>query len=159
MPTKKVTKAFVVPDDVGGRFSVLTAVGLLPIAVSGADIDALMQGAATAQKEFDNDDFKDKRLLQICCNQKYALPQGQNYGVMVSYEPAYTMMSEWFKQLFAESEGKDNKGIFPASCYLLNRPSFTLVSTFRTADAQCLKLLFSLINVKRSYSRYRPDKC
>ena len=108
-------ETFVVPDDVGGRFSVLTAVGLLPIAVSGADIDALMQGAATAQKEFDNDDLKTNDCYKYAAIRNMLYRKGKTMEVMVSYEPAYTMMSEWFKQLFAESEGKDNKGIFPAS--------------------------------------------
>ena len=108
-------ETFVVPDDVGGRFSVLTAVGLLPIAVSGANIDALMQGAATAQKEFDNDDLKTNDCYKYAAIRNMLYRKGKTMEVMVSYEPAYTMMSEWFKQLFAESEGKDNKGIFPAS--------------------------------------------
>ena len=108
-------ETFVVPDDLGGRFSVLTAVGLLPIAVSGADIDALMQGAATAQKEFDNDDLKTNDCYKYAAIRNMLYRKGKTMEVMVSYEPAYTMMSEWFKQLFAESEGKDNKGIFPAS--------------------------------------------
>ena len=108
-------ETFVVPDDVGGRFSVLTAVGLLPIAVSGADIDALMQGAATAQQEFDNDDLATNDCYKYAALRNILYRKGKTMEVMVSYEPAYTMMSEWFKQLFAESEGKDNKGIFPAS--------------------------------------------
>ena len=108
-------ETFVVPDDVGGRFSVLTAVGLLPIAAAGIDIDALMKGAYDAMKEYENDDV----LSNDCC--KYAairnilLRAGKNVEMMVSYEPDFTMMNEWFKQLFGESEGKDNKGIFPAS--------------------------------------------
>lgn len=108
-------ETFVVPDDVGGRFSVLTAVGLLPIAAAGIDIDALMNGAADAMKAYDNSDV----LVNDCC--KYAairnilLRKGKNVEMMVSYEPDFTMMNEWFKQLFGESEGKDNKGIFPAS--------------------------------------------
>ena len=109
-------ETFVVPDDVGGRFSVLTAVGLLPIAVSGADIDALMQGAATAQKEFDNDDLMTNDCYKYAAIRNILYRKGKTMEVMVSYEPAYTMMSEWFKQLYAESEGKDNKGIFPAAC-------------------------------------------
>ena len=92
-----------------------TAVGLLPIAVSGADIDALMQGAATAQKEFDNDDLATNDCYKYAALRNILYRKGKTIEVMVSYEPAYTMMSEWFKQLFAESEGKDNKGIFPAS--------------------------------------------
>ena len=108
-------QTFVVPDNVGGRYSVLTAVGLLPIAVAGIDIDALMQGARDAmEKYFSGDVMKDD-----CC--KYAAIRnilyrsGRKIEMMISYEPSYTMMNEWFKQLFGESEGKDGKGIFPAS--------------------------------------------
>lgn len=115
MADKEGYQTFVVPDDVGGRFSVLTAVGLLPIAVAGVDIDALMNGAADAMKKYENADV----LSNDCC--KYAairnilLRKGKNVEMMVSYEPDFTMMNEWFKQLFGESEGKDNKGIFPSS--------------------------------------------
>lgn len=108
-------QTFAVPDNVGGRYSVLTAVGLLPIAVAGIDIDALMQGARDAmEKYFSGDVMKDD-----CC--KYAAIRnilyrsGRKIEMMISYEPSYTMMNEWFKQLFGESEGKDGKGIFPAS--------------------------------------------
>ncbi len=108
-------ETFVVPDNVGGRYSVLTAVGLLPIAVAGIDIDSLMNGAHDAMKEYENTDI----LSNDCC--KYAairnilLRKGKNVEMMVSYEPDFTLMNEWFKQLFGESEGKDNKGIFPSS--------------------------------------------
>ena len=108
-------ETFVVPDDVGGRYSVLTAVGLLPIAAAGIDIDAIMAGARDAMAEYENADV----LNNVCC--RYAAIRnilhrnGKNVEMMVSYEPDYTMMNEWFKQLFGESEGKDNKGIFPAS--------------------------------------------
>ena len=108
-------ETFVVPDDVGGRFSVLTAVGLLPIAVSGADIDALMQGAQKAQEELANDDLMTNDCYKYAAIRNILYRKGKTMEIMVSYEPAYTMMSEWFKQLFGESEGKDNKGIFPAS--------------------------------------------
>ena len=84
-----------------------------------------MQGAATAQKEFDNDDLKTNDCYKYAAIRNMLYRKGKTMEVMVSYEPAYTMMSEWFKQLFAESEGKDNKGIFPRKRYLLNRPSFT----------------------------------
>lgn len=108
-------ETFVVPDDVGGRYSVLTAVGLLPIAAAGIDIDRLMLGAADAMRRYENDDV----LTNDCC--RYAAIRnilyrgGKSIEMMVSYEPDYTMMNEWFKQLFGESEGKENKGIFPAS--------------------------------------------
>lgn len=108
-------QTFVVPDNVGGRYSVLTAVGLLPIAVAGIDIDALMQGARDAMKKY----FSGDVMKDDCC--KYAAIRnilyrsGRKIEMMISYEPSYTMMNEWFKQLFGESEGKDGKGIFPAS--------------------------------------------
>jgi len=108
-------ETFVVPDDVGGRFSVLTAVGLLPIAVAGADIDALMAGAQKAQADFDNDDVFTNDCYKYAALRNCLYRKGKTTEVLVSYEPAFTMMSEWFKQLYGESEGKDNKGIFPAS--------------------------------------------
>ena len=112
---KEGYETFVVPDDVGGRFSVLTAVGLLPIAVSGADIDALMQGAQQAQKELDNDDVMTNDCYKYAAIRNILYRKGKTMEIMVSYEPAYTMMAEWFKQLYGESEGKDNKGIYPSS--------------------------------------------
>lgn len=108
-------ETFVVPDDVGGRFSVLTAVGLLPIAVAGADIDALMAGAQKAQADFDNDDVFTNDCYKYAALRNCLYRKGKTTEVLVSYEPAFSMMSEWFKQLYGESEGKDNKGIFPAS--------------------------------------------
>jgi glucose-6-phosphate isomerase len=107
-------ETFVIPDDVGGRFSVLTAVGLLPIAVAGCDIDALMKGAAKAQQElcadFDNNDCYKYAALRNILYRK-----GKSVEMLVSYDPSFVMMSEWYKQLFGESEGKDNKGILPDS--------------------------------------------
>ncbi len=107
-------ETFVIPDDVGGRFPVLTAVGLLPIAVAGCDIDALMKGAAKAQADFcadfDNNDCYKYAALRNILHRK-----GKSVEMLVSYDPSFVMMSEWYKQLFGESEGKDNKGIFPAS--------------------------------------------
>ena len=108
-------ETFVVPDDVGGRYSVLTAVGLLPIAVSGADIDALMQGAAEAQKEYDNPDLFTNDCYQYAAARNILYRKGKEIEILVSYEPGFTMMNEWWKQLYGESEGKDGKGLFPAS--------------------------------------------
>ena len=107
-------ETFVIADDIGGRFSVLTAVGLLPIAVAGCDIDAIMAGAKKAQdelcKDFDNNDcYKYAAIRNILYS------KNKSVELLVSYDPSFTMMAEWFKQLFGESEGKDNKGIFPAS--------------------------------------------
>lgn len=115
LATKEGYESFVVPDDVGGRYSVLTAVGLLPIAVSGADIDALMAGAAQAQKEFDNPDLDTNECYKYAAIRNILYRKGKEIEVLVSYEPCYTLMCEWWKQLFGESEGKDNKGLFPAS--------------------------------------------
>lgn len=108
-------ETFVVPDDVGGRFSVLTAVGLLPIAVAGCDIDALMAGARKAQEELCDTDLDKNDCYKYAAARNILLRQGRSVEMMVSYEPQYAMMSEWWKQLFGESEGKDGKGLFPAS--------------------------------------------
>ncbi len=107
-------ETFVIPDDVGGRFSVLTAVGLLPIAVAGCDIDALMKGAAKAQADFCAD-FDDNDCYKYAALRNILYRKGKSVEMLVSYDPNFVMMSEWYKQLFGESEGKDNKGIFPAA--------------------------------------------
>ncbi|MGN0576225.1 MAG: glucose-6-phosphate isomerase [Ruminococcus sp.] len=107
-------ETFVIPDDVGGRFSVLTAVGLLPIAVAGCDIDALMRGAAKAQKDF-SADFDNNDCYKYAALRNILYRKGKSVEMLVSYDPSFVMMSEWYKQLFGESEGKDNKGIFPSA--------------------------------------------
>ena len=108
-------ETFVVPDDVGGRFSVLTAVGLLPIAVRIDIRIALMAGAAAAQAEYNNPDMETNPCYQYAAVRNILYRKGKSTEVMVSYEPCYTMMNEWWKQLYGESEGKDHKGLFPAS--------------------------------------------
>ena len=109
-------ETFVVPDDVGGRFSVLTAVGLLPIAVAGIDIDALMQGAADARAELTKTDDIDKNdALKYAAIRTVLYRKGLVTEIMVGYEPYTLMLCEWWKQLFGESEGKDHKGILPDS--------------------------------------------
>ena len=108
-------ETFVVPDDVGGRFSVLTAVGLLPIAVAGIDIDELMQGAASASHTYVDADITKNDCYRYAAIRNILYRKGKNVEVMASYEPFSAMFSEWWKQLFGESEGKDQKGIFPAS--------------------------------------------
>ena len=108
-------ETFVVPDDVGGRYSVLTAVGLLPIAVSGADIDAMMKGAADAREAFMNPDIESNDCYKYAALRNILLRKGKGIEMLTAYEPRMTMMAEWFKQLYGESEGKDNKGLFPAS--------------------------------------------
>lgn len=108
-------ESFVVPDDVGGRFSVLTAVGLLPIAVSGCDIDKLMDGAASAREKFQDPCLESNDCYKYAATRQILLRKGKQIEMLVAYEPRFTMMAEWFKQLFGESEGKDNKGLFPTS--------------------------------------------
>ena len=108
-------ECFVVPDDVGGRYSVLTAVGLLPIAASGADIDALMKGAAAAREEYSVADLDKNDCYRYAVIRNALYNKGKQIELLVAYEPRFAMMNEWFKQLFGESEGKNNKGLFPAS--------------------------------------------
>ena len=107
-------ETFVVPDDVGGRFSVLSAVGLLPIAVAGTDIEALMSGARDAMNAFDKRDMSNP-VWQYVAARNLLYRQGKKIELFCSYEPSYSFVGEWLKQLFGESEGKDGKGIFPAS--------------------------------------------
>ena len=108
-------ETFVVPDDVGGRYSVLTAVGLLPIAAAGIDIDAMMQGANDARKAYTDPDMKKNDCYKYAAIRNILYRKGKAVEMMVAYEPDYTMMNEWFKQLFGESEGKDGKGLYPSS--------------------------------------------
>ena len=108
-------ESFVVPDDVGGRYSVLTAVGLLPIAVAGIDIRALMQGAADARKALSVKDINTNTAMRYAAIRNLLLRSGKTTEVLVGYEPYMLMMNEWWKQLYGESEGKEEKGIFPAS--------------------------------------------
>ena len=108
-------ETFVVPDDVGGRYSVLTAVGLLPIAVAGIDIDKMMQGAQDAREAYSVCDIQKNDCYKYAAMRNILYRKGKSVEMMVAYEPDFTMMNEWFKQLFGESEGKDNKGIFPSS--------------------------------------------
>ncbi len=108
-------QTFVVPDDVGGRFSVLTAVGLLPIAVSGADIDALMAGAASARERAINAPFEENDSMLYAALRNVLYQKGKSIEILANYEPCVHYVSEWWKQLYGESEGKDQRGIFPAS--------------------------------------------
>ena len=108
-------ETFVIPDDVGGRYSVLTAVGLLPIAVAGCDIDALMAGARKAQEELQDPDLDKNPCYRYAAIRNALYRKGKAIEILVSYEPAFVQMAEWYKQLFGESEGKDNKGLFPAA--------------------------------------------
>ena len=108
-------ETFVVPDDVGGRYSVLTAVGLLPIAVAGIDIDAMMKGAKDARSDFSTSSVSNNPAVRYAAIRNILLNKGKSTEILVGYEPYLLMLNEWWKQLYGESEGKDKKGIFPAS--------------------------------------------
>ncbi|MCL2033909.1 MAG: glucose-6-phosphate isomerase [Oscillospiraceae bacterium] len=108
-------ETFVIPDDVGGRFSVLTPVGLLPIAVAGCDIDAIMKGAGEAREAYKVPDICKNDCLLYAAIRSIMYQKGKSIEILVAYEPAFAMMAEWYKQLFGESEGKDHKGLYPAS--------------------------------------------
>ena len=112
---KEGYETFVIPDDVGGRFSVLTACGLLPIAAAGCNIDAMMKGAADARKAFAEPDIEKNDCYRYAAVRNILYNKGKAIEVLVCYEPAFTMMAEWYKQLFGESEGKDQKGLYPSS--------------------------------------------
>ncbi|MDU3351330.1 MAG: glucose-6-phosphate isomerase, partial [Clostridium sp.] len=104
-----------IPDDVGGRFSVLTAVGLLPIAVAGISIDEMMQGAADAREAYATPDLKNNDCYKYAAMRNALYNKGKDVEILVNYEPGLHYFNEWWKQLFGESEGKDQKGIFPAA--------------------------------------------
>jgi glucose-6-phosphate isomerase len=108
-------ESFVIPDDVGGRYSVLTAVGLLPIAAAGIDIEAMMKGAADASKEYSNPQLAENEAYQYAAARNALYRKGKVTEILVNYEPSLHFVSEWWKQLFGESEGKDYKGIYPAA--------------------------------------------
>lgn len=108
-------ESFVIPDDVGGRYSVLTAVGLLPIAVSGSDIETMMKGAAQAREDFSNSELEENAAYQYAAVRNALYNKGKTIEMLINYEPSLQYFSEWWKQLFGESEGKDQKGIYPSS--------------------------------------------
>ena len=141
---EKGYECFVIPDDVGGRYSVLTAVGLLPIAVSGADIDKIMDGAAKAREEYSSANFAQNECYKYAAMRNALYDTGKKTEIYVSYEPRFAMMNEWLKQLYGESEGKDGKGIFPASV------TFTtdLHSMGQYIQDGCRTIFETVINIK-----------
>lgn len=139
-------ETFVVPDDVGGRYSVLTAVGLLPIAVSGADIDKLMEGAAAAREEAINKSYEENDALKYAVVRNIISSKGKKIEILANYEPALHYVSEWWKQLYGESEGKDGKGIYPASVDLTT----DLHSMGQYIQDGQRILMETVINVKKS---------
>ncbi|MFD0588574.1 glucose-6-phosphate isomerase [Paenibacillus sp. GCM10027627] len=115
LSTEEGYESFIIPDDVGGRYSVLTAVGLLPIAVAGIDVDAMMKGAADASQEYANPNLAENEAYQYAAARNALYRKGKATEILVNYEPSLHFVSEWWKQLFGESEGKDYKGIYPAA--------------------------------------------
>lgn len=115
MATDEGYESFVIPDDVGGRYSVLTAVGLLPIAAAGIDIEAMMKGAQKASEDLSNPNLEENDCYQYAAVRNILYNKGKTVEILVNYEPSLFYVGEWWKQLFGESEGKDLKGIFPAS--------------------------------------------
>lgn len=115
LATEEGYETFVVPDDVGGRFTVLTPVGLLPIAAAGIDIDLMMKGAAKAREDYQKDSVENNECYAYAAARTALYNRGKDIEILVNYEPQLTFFSEWWKQLFGESHGKDGKGLFPAS--------------------------------------------
>ena len=143
---EKGYETFVVPDDVGGRFSVTTAVGLLPIAVSGADIQALMDGTADAREDAINLPFEENIALQYAAIRNILYRKDKKIEVLANYEPSLHYVSEWWKQLYGESEGKDQKGIFPAAIDL----STDLHSMGQTIQDGTRNIFETVLNVEES---------
>ena len=144
-------ETFVVPDDVGGRYSVLTAVGLLPIAVAGIDIDALMRGARNAMQKYSSYDINENDVLKYAAVRNVLYNKGKKLECFVSFEPSMAMFNEWLKQLFGESEGKDGKGLFPVSC-VFSTDLHSLGQFIQESGAQ---LMFeTVINFKAPQSEY-----
>ena len=115
LATNEGYETFVVPDDVGGRYSVLTAVGLLPIAVAGIDVEVMMQGAAKAREELSSDELENNIAYQYATIRNILYTKGYTTEMLINYEPSLSYFNEWWKQLYGESEGKDYKGIYPSS--------------------------------------------
>ena len=115
LATEEGYESFIIPDDVGGRYSVLTAVGLLPIAVSGANIEDMMSGAAQAREDFSKSELQENAAYQYAAVRNVLYNKGKTIEMLINYEPGLQYFAEWWKQLFGESEGKDQKGIFPSS--------------------------------------------
>ncbi len=115
LATKRGYRTFVIPDDIGGRYSVFTAVGLLPIAAAGIDIEELMEGCRKAYEDMKDPSLKTNTAYGYAVARRILEKQGKDVELLVSYEPSMTMIAEWWKQLFGESEGKEEKGIFPGS--------------------------------------------
>lgn len=144
-------ESFVIPDDVGGRFSVLTAVGLLPIAASGADIDALMAGAAEGREVALNGAFEDNPALQYAALRNILHRKGKTVEILANYEPSMHYISEWWKQLYGESEGKDQRGIFPASVDLTT-DLHSMGQFIQDGDRIMFETVLNIENARRDFT-------
>ncbi|MEG1846861.1 MAG: glucose-6-phosphate isomerase [Lachnospiraceae bacterium] len=154
LATEEGYESFVVPDDIGGRYSVLTAVGLLPIAVSGADIDQLMEGAAAARQQAIQNPYEENDALQYAALRNILLRKGKGIEILANYEPSVHFVSEWWKQLYGESEGKDQKGIFPASVDLTT----DLHSMGQFIQDGARNLFETVINIETSREEIKIEK-
>lgn len=144
-------ETFVVPDDVGGRFSVLTAVGLLPIAAAGIDIYALMRGAAKAREELCEEDLSKNDCYKYAAIRNILYNKGKKVELLASYEPRFDLMAQWYKQLFGESEGKDGKGLFPCSVIF----STDLHSLGQYIQESGKNLMFeTVVSIKKPFKEY-----
>lgn len=147
-------ETFVISDDIGGRYSVLTPCGLLPIAVSGVDIDAVMAGAAAAREELSTADLDKNACYKYAAARNILNRKGKTVEMLVSYEPAFTMMTEWYKQLFGESEGKDGKGLFPAAATF----STDLHSMGQYIQQGCRSLFETVVHFAKPKTDYTIEK-
>ncbi len=143
-------ETFVIADDIGGRYSVLTAVGLLPIAAAGIDIDKMMQGAKEAQDEYANPNLSENQCYQYAVVRNALARKGKTVEMMVNYEPALHYFGEWWKQLYGESEGKDNKGIFRAAAGPFQVTYIQWDNTFKKDKEFCLKQLCFVENPRKN---------
>ena len=154
LATQEGYRTFVVPDNVGGRYSVLTAVGLLPIAVAGIDTDAMLRGAEDAMNKYTEADIENNPCLRYAAIRNILYRSGKTMEILAAYEPAMQMTCEWWKQLYGESEGKDNKGIFPASVIF----STDLHSLGQYIQQGLRNLFETVIDIEESNDKaYVPD--
>ena len=149
--TKQGYETFVIPDDIGGRFSVLTAVGLLPVAVAGVDIDSLMEGANAARVAYSNPDLYQNDAYKYAAIRNILYRKGKHLEILVGYEPFTTTLQEWWKQLYGESEGKDGKGIFPSSL-IFSTALHSLGQYIQQGEKMLFETVLSVNDTKSSFT-------
>ena len=149
--TKQGYETFVIPDDVGGRFSVLTAVGLLPVAVAGVDIDSLMQGANDARVAYSSPDLNQNDAYKYAAIRNILYRKGKHLEILVGYEPFTATLQEWWKQLYGESEGKDGKGIFPSSL-IFSTDLHSLGQYIQQGEKMLFETVLSVQDTKSTYT-------